>query len=144
MLTVQEEEKRGKRRLLKVLLFLIFFLLLYNFPLKRMVANRYSRKYHRLNCPYGKKIRTDNKVYIKTAASLKKLEKAGYKACRYCNPDPEVLFNSAILTPGAIVLIDCRIKTISRVVEKPVKWLLQPGSIFGPRTKMRGYSQADF
>ena len=84
------EEKEGEDPIAKikvqVLIFFVLFLFLYNCPLKKFVANRYSRKYHSCKCIYGMKIRQDNRLYVRTVRGAKELEKKGFRGCRLCKP----------------------------------------------------------
>ncbi len=49
------------------------------------VGNRSSRRFHLLTCPYGKKIRLENRV---TFSTLRQAFYAGYAPCRSCTPWP--------------------------------------------------------
>ena len=46
-------------------------------------ASKVSKKYHRASCRYVKSIKSANLVTFKSTAEVKK---AGYKACKVCNP----------------------------------------------------------
>ena len=78
------KEINAKRNSLPVIIFFALLLFLGNYPQKKYIVNKYTKKYHRFDCVYGIRIRRDNRTYIRTAASAMALEKKGYRACRFC------------------------------------------------------------
>ncbi len=85
----KEGDERWKRVKIQVILFFSIFLFLYNCPLKKFTANRYSKKFHNYDCVYGVKIRQDNRIYVRTTRGAKELEKKGFRGCRLCKPLPD-------------------------------------------------------
>ncbi len=49
----------------------------------KYVGNKSTKKFHRLNCPWGRKISAHNNVYFKTREEA---VKQGYIPCKVCNP----------------------------------------------------------